>query len=62
MVPIEYRDPQTEEVLRRGYEESAPARGERVVVEGFGECEVLYRWRSNPFAQVVYLRRVRAAA
>ena len=30
MIPVQYRDPQTEEILERRYEEGAPAIGTRV--------------------------------
>ena len=31
MIPVQYRDPQTEEILERRYEEGAPAIGTRVM-------------------------------
>lgn len=55
MTPIQYRDPETEEVLDRSYEETAPAIGQTVMIEGVGECRVLYRWRTNPTSCVVYV-------
>ena len=58
MTPIQYRDPETEEVLGRSYEEAAPAIGQTVTIEGLGECRVLYRWRTNPTSCVVYVRPV----
>lgn len=58
MVPVEYRDPQTEEILDRRYEAEAPAIGHRVMLDGVWECEVLYRWRYNPTACVVYVQPV----
>ncbi len=65
MIPVQYRDSQTEEVLELRYEESAPSIGERVRV-GFGEFQVLYRWRCVPTSCIVYVRRapteVRASA
>jgi hypothetical protein len=41
MIPVQYRDPQTEEILERRYEEGAPAIGTRVTI-GFDEFQVLY--------------------
>ena len=62
MMPIQYRDPETEEVLDRRYEASAPEIGQSVTIDGFGECRVLYRWRCNPSCCVVYVRSVRQEA
>ena len=65
MIPVQYRDSQTEEVLELRYEEGAPGIGERVRV-GCGEFQVLYRWRCVPTSCIVYVRRapteVRASA
>ncbi len=58
MIPIQYRDAETEEVLDWRHEETAPSIGQRVVLGGVGEFQVLYRWRCNPTACVVYVRRV----
>jgi hypothetical protein len=44
MIPVQYRDPQTEEILERRYEEGEPAIGMRVRI-GFDEYRVLYRCR-----------------
>ena len=57
MIPVQYRDPQTEEILERRYEESAPAIGTRVSI-GFDEYRVLYRWRCVPTSCIVYVHRV----
>ena len=57
MIPVQYRDPETEDILERRYEEGAPAIGERVRV-GFDEYQVLYRWRCVPTSCIVYVRRV----
>jgi len=57
MIPVQYRDPQTEEILERRYEEGAPAIGTRVMI-GFEECMVLYRWRCVPTSCIVYVHRV----
>jgi hypothetical protein len=59
MIPIQYRDPETDEVLDYRYEESAPAIGQRVRLE-VGEYEVLFRWRCVPTSCIVYVRRVRS--
>jgi len=58
MVPVEYRDPQTEEILDRRFEAGPPVIGQRVMLDGVWDCEVLYRWRCNPSACVVYVRPV----
>jgi hypothetical protein len=57
MIPVQYRDPQTEEILERRYEEGAPAIGTRVTI-GFDEFRVLYRWRCVPTSCIVYVHRV----
>ena len=57
MIPVQYRDPQTEEILERRYEEDAPAIGTRVII-GFDEYRVLYRWRCVPTSCIVYVLRV----
>ena len=56
MIPVQYRDPETEEILERRYEDAAPGIGTRVKI-GFGEFEVLYRWRCVPTSCIVYVRR-----
>jgi hypothetical protein len=33
--------------------------GQRVMLDGTWECEVLYRWRSGPTCCVAYVRPVR---
>jgi hypothetical protein len=57
MIPVQYRDPQTEEILERRYEEGEPAIGMRVRI-GFDEYRVLYRWRCVPTSCIVYVHRV----
>jgi hypothetical protein len=57
MIPVQYRDPQTEEILERRYEEGAPAIGTRLRI-GFDEYRVLYRWRCVPTSCIVYVHRV----
>lgn len=57
MTPIQYRDPETDEILERTYEETTPEIGQTVTLDTFGECQVLYRWRTHPMADVVYVRR-----
>jgi hypothetical protein len=59
MIPVQYRDPETEEVLDRRYEEKVPDIGQRVMLDGVWECEVLYRWRCHPSCCVVYAQPVR---
>jgi hypothetical protein len=65
MIPVQYRDPETEEILERRYEDGAPTIGTRVRI-GFEEFQVLFRWRCVPTSCIVYVRRVpkevRAAA
>lgn len=61
MIPVQYRDPETEEVLDWRYEEAAPAIGNRVQI-GFEEFQVLYRWRCVPTQCTVYVRRAPAEA
>jgi hypothetical protein len=57
MIPVQYRDPQTEEILERRYEEGAPSIGTRVRI-GFDEYRVLYRWRCVPTSCIVYVHGV----
>jgi hypothetical protein len=57
MIPVQYRDPQTEEIVERRYEEDVPAIGTRVTI-GFDEYRVLYRWRCVPISCIVYVHRV----
>src|ERR687894_1944790 len=59
MIPVQYRDPETEEILDRKYEAEAPAIGQRVMLDGVWECEVLYRWRCVPTCCIAYVRPVR---
>ena len=56
MIPVQYRDSRTEEVLERRYEESPPMMGSRVRI-GFSEFQVLYRWKCVPTCCIVYVRR-----
>ena len=56
MIPVQYRDSQTEEILERRYEEAAPTNGSRVRI-GFVEYDVLYRWKCVPTCCIVYVRR-----
>ncbi len=62
MIPVQYRDTETDEVLDRKYEEDVPGIGQRVMLDGVWECEVLYRWRCHPSSCVVYVRPVRKKA
>ena len=57
MTPVQYRDPETEEILERRYEDGAPAIGARVRL-GFDEYQVLFRWRCVPTSCIVYVHRV----
>ena len=57
MIPVQYRDPETEEILERRYEDGAPTIGTRVKI-GFDEYQVLYRWRCVPTSCIVYARRL----
>ena len=65
MIPVQYRDPQTEEIIERRYEDGAPEMGQRVRI-GYEEFTVLYRWRCVPTSCIVYVwrtpRELRAAA
>ena len=57
MIPVQYRDPETEEILERRHEESVPAIGTRVQI-GFERYRVLFRWQCVPTSCIVYVRRV----
>jgi hypothetical protein len=57
MIPVQYRDPETEAILERRHEEGAPAIGMRVRI-GFDEYQVLFRWRCVPTSCIVYVKRV----
>jgi hypothetical protein len=57
MIPVQYRDPETEEILERRYEEGAPTIGTQVRI-GFEDYQVLFRWRCVPTSCIVYVRRV----
>ncbi len=57
MITVQYRDPQTEEILDRRYEEDVPSIGHRVRI-GFEEHQVLFRWRTVPTCCIVYVRRM----
>lgn len=56
MIPVQYRDPETEEILDRRYEEGTPAIGSQVRI-GFEEYQVLFRWQCVPTSCIVYVRR-----
>jgi hypothetical protein len=66
MIPVQYRHTETEEILDRRYEAEVPEIGQRVMLDGVWECEVLYRWKCVPTCCIVYVqpvrREVRAAA
>jgi hypothetical protein len=57
MIPVQYRDPETEEIIERRYEEGAPALGSRVRIDS-RDYQVLFRWRCVPTSCIVYVRRV----
>ena len=57
MIPVQYRDPETEDILECRHEDDAPAIGTAVQI-GFGRFEVLYRWRCVPKSCIVYVRRI----
>lgn len=57
MTPIQYRDPETDEIIERTYEDAVPEIGQTVKLDAAGECRVLYRWRTHPTASVVYVQR-----
>jgi hypothetical protein len=57
MIPVQYRDPQTEEILERRHEEDVPTIGATVRI-GFDEYRVLYRWRCVPTSCILYVNRV----
>ncbi|MGH3086069.1 MAG: hypothetical protein ACRDSJ_01970 [Rubrobacteraceae bacterium] len=57
MTTVQYRDPQTEEILDRRYEEGTPRIGQTVRI-GFEEYQVLFRWRTVPTCCIVYVRRM----
>ncbi len=61
MIPVQYRDPETEEILDRRYEEGTPAIGTRVTI-GFTEYQVLFRWQCVPTSCIVYVRRAEREA
>lgn len=57
MITVQYRDPQTEEILDRRSEEEMPAIGQTVCI-GFDEHRVLFRWRTVPTCCIVYVQRM----
>jgi hypothetical protein len=61
MTPIQYRDPETDEILERTYEDATPEIGQTVTLDMMGECQVLYRWRTHP-ADIVYVRVAKSLA
>ena len=56
MIRVQYRDPQSEEVLTNRNEESSPATGARVWI-GFEQYQARYQWRWVPTSCIVYVRR-----
>jgi hypothetical protein len=59
MIPVQYRHTETEEILDRRYEQEVPSIGQRVMLDGVWECEVLYRWKRVPTCCIVYVQPVR---
>ena len=55
MIPVQYRDSETEEILEQRYEDGAPAMGTEVWL-GVRRFEVLYRWQCVPTCCIVYVR------
>lgn len=60
MVPIQYRNSETEEVVALAMEEAIPADGARISFSGIGDCEVICLWSGAPTSCIVYVRPVRA--
>jgi hypothetical protein len=58
MIPVQYRHTETEEILDRRYEHEVTEIGQRVMLDGVWECEVLYRWKSVPTCCIVYVQPV----
>ncbi len=59
MIPVQYRDSETEEILELRHEESAPTMGSRVRLH-FRDYDVVYRWKCVPTCCIVYVRRAMA--
>lgn len=59
MIPVQYRDSETEEIVELRHEESAPTMGSRVRLH-FRDYDVLYRWKCVPTCCIVYVRRAMA--
>ena len=59
MIPVQYRDSETEEILEQRHEDEAPTMGTEVWL-GVRRYEVLYRWQCVPTCCIVYVRPVRA--
>ena len=57
MIPVQYRDSETEEIVQRRHEEGAPASGARVR-SGLDEYQGLFRRRCVPTCCMVYVKRV----
>lgn len=61
MIPVQYRDPETEEILDLRHEEETPGIGTKVKL-GFAEYQVLFRWQCVPTSCIVYVRRAEQGA
>ncbi|TCJ16902.1 hypothetical protein E0L93_09360 [Rubrobacter taiwanensis] len=58
MVAVHYRDAETGEQLGRRFEEVPPRLGERVSLDGAGDCLILYYWELRPESCDVFARRI----
>ncbi len=57
MIPVQYRNAETDEVVDYRYEDETPAMGSKVWL-GVRQFEVLYRWQCVPTCCTVYVRPV----
>lgn len=60
MVPVRYRNSETEEVVGLALEDAIPADGETRSFVGVGDFEVLCLWSGEPTGCDVYVRPVGA--
>ena len=58
MIPVQYRNAETDEVVDYRYEDEAPAMGSEVWL-GVRRFEVMYRWKCVPTCCIVYVRPAR---
>ena len=59
MIPVQYRDSETEEMIEQRYEDEAPAIGDEVWL-GVHRYEVMYRWQCGPTGCTVYVHPARS--